>query len=140
MKKMYNMLAAMLGLLSLEFLLGMISNLYVTFPDTTDQQALIDASWKHWATASHIILGVLIVLLSLMILVLGVRSKVRTISAMSVVGFLAILAAATGGDRFVRTQHDAWSLMMAIGFIVAMGVYGRLMAMVQEKAKTAPTI
>ena len=134
MKKLSSLIGALLGILSLEFLFGMIANLYVEFPDTTDQQALIDASWKHWPVATHMILALGILLLALTVAILGLRTKQKAISAMSMIGFLSLVAAALGGDRFVRTQHEAWSLTMAIGFIVAMGVYGRLMALVQSKS------
>ncbi len=122
----------MLGLLSAEFLLGMLSNLYVEFPTTTDQQTLMDATWKHWQTASHAILGILIVLIGLWLVILSIKAKVRSVTVISVLAFLSLVLAAVGGDRFVRTQHNVWSLTMAVGFIVAMGLYGRLLALVQS--------
>ena len=132
MNKISNLTAALLGLLSVEFVLGMISNLFVTFPDTTDQAQLMSASWHHWATASHIILGVGIVVLGFTVMIVSIQSKNRLLMMLGILGFTAILTAAVAGDRFVRTQHAAWSLTMAIGFIIAMGIFGRLMSLAKE--------
>lgn len=124
------MLSAMLGLLSLQFLLGIVANLYVTFPESTDKATLWHAAWSHWSTAAHAILGVLIVLLGLVVLIKAIRLRQGNFSALAIIGFIMLLVAAFGGEEFVSTQKDAYSLVMAIGFIVAMGIYGRLLAAV----------
>lgn len=124
------MSSAMLGLLSLQFLLGIISNLYFKFPDTTDQAQLWKAAWGNVATASHLIIGTVIVLLGLVMLIQALRSTQKIFSMLAIIAFVLVLLAAFGGEEFVRTQSDGYSVVMAVGFIGAMGVYGRLLATV----------
>ncbi len=120
--------STMLGLLSLQFILGAISNLYVKFPDTADQATLWHTANTNWMTLSHMIVGTVIVVLGLVILVKGIKLKQRMFSPLAIIALVAILVSAVGGEEFVRTQKDAFSLVMAFGFIVAMGLYGRLLA------------
>lgn len=121
------MSSTMLGLLSLQFILGMISTLYTKFPETTDQAELWRAANSDWATLGHMIVGTLIVILGLVLVVKGAKLK-KPFSMLTLIAFVAVLIAAFGGEEFVRTQNDVYSMVMAVGFIVSMGVYGRLLA------------
>lgn len=127
MKSLTKMSGALMGLLSLQFILGMIANLYVEFPDTTDQAQLWQAAWSTWSVAAHMVVALLILVLGL---VIALRAKAGKVLAW--LGFVGILVAALGGEEFVRLQTETWSLVMAFGFIAAMGLYGRFMAVAMQ--------
>ena len=50
----------MIGLLALQYVLGMVTNLYVPFPQTDQISQLWDAARSQFAPAAHILLGVLL--------------------------------------------------------------------------------
>ncbi len=112
-----------LGLV-LQYILGIIANLYAKFPDTTNRGDLWHAAWSNGIVAAHIILGLLMTLSSLIFLVRALRRNDKTWRWVAIIGFIAIWAAAFGGSQFVATQNDAYSLLMALGFLVAIVVYG----------------
>ncbi len=128
LKSLSMMTSTMLGFLSLQFILGVLSALYVTFPDTTDQKTLMDFANQHWQTMSHFILGIILVLFGLWILIQAIRRKQKPFGIVATIAFIMVLVAGYGGDQFVRTQNDAYSVVMAVAFIIAMGLYGRLLA------------
>lgn len=131
MQNITKLSGALMGLLSLQFLLGMIANLYVALPHSADQASNWNAAWSNWAVASHMVVAIAILILGL---VIAFRSRAG--KALAWAGLVFILVAAMGGEEFVRTQTETWSLVMAIGFIVAMGLYGRLMAIAQRVETT----
>lgn len=109
--------------LSLQFILGIITNLYIKFPDTSNRNDLWHTIWSNVASAAHAVLGILLVLGSLTLLVRSLRKSDSTWKIASVIGFVGILVAGFSGSQFVSTQNDAYSLAMALGFIVAVIAY-----------------
>jgi hypothetical protein len=118
----------MLVMLIVQFAIGIVVNLYVTVP-AADQGSLLHAVGRALsdppaALASHAGLGLLIVLVSIGLVVRAVIARhVPTIVA-SVIGLLAIVAAAVNGVRFVADggPNNA-SLAMALSTAVAMLCY-----------------
>ncbi len=132
------MALAMTVMLPIQFILGMILNLYVKFPDTTDQAKLWDFARTNGLVLSHIILGLVLLVVSIILLIKIARYKMRPLTILATIGLLGILVAIYGGEEFVKTQSDAYSLVMALGFIVAGAVYGRLMgALMMARSKLA---
>jgi len=110
--------------LAIQFVLGVYVNMYVTFPEGGDANA-------HWEFAStslpvlgHIILGIAILFGSLGYLVITLKKKQAQLRPYAISGFVAVLAAFLGGESFVSLQDDAFSMLMAIGFITALLIYG----------------
>lgn len=125
--------------LAFEFIFGMVANLFFEFPDTTNVQTLRDASLHNVWVATHIFLGLFLVLMGAFVLFRAYQMKNKKFIAMAGLGFISLLVAATGGDRFVNTQQEMWSLIMAIGFILSMAFYGQLMiASTDAAAKPTP--
>jgi hypothetical protein len=118
----------MLVMLIVQFAIGIVVNLYVTVP-AADQGSMLHAVGRALsdppaALASHAGLGLLIVLVSIGLVVRAVIARhVPTIVA-SVIGLLAIVAAAVNGVRFVADggPNNA-SLAMALSTAVAMLCY-----------------
>lgn len=124
--------SAMLGLLSLQFILGKLINLYVDLPSNADKQAQMKVLYSQWQYVGHIMIGTASIALAIALLVGSFKMKHATLKILSVVGFVALATASIGGRMFVDSYSSTGSLVMAIGFIVAMGVYGRFMSVVMS--------
>lgn len=113
----------MVWVLALQFILGMYIAMYVEFPENASvQQAWEFARGNGWILL-HIVIGLLITLGTISYLVTVVRKKQKQLLPYAVIGLVAVLAAVTGGERFVSLQDDVYSMLMAFGFIGAMVTY-----------------
>ena len=113
-----------IGFLVIQYALGMISNMFVQFPDTSDAGQLWEFARSQFATGAHILIGTLLLLGAVVFVIRAVRQHNRSWIASSAVGLIAILAAFYGGVMFVSTQLDAYSMVMALAFIIAFLAYG----------------
>ena len=113
-----------IGLLVIQFVLGMVTNLYVTFPDTNRPDLNWAAARSAVPTFAHIILGILLLVDAIIFVVRTTRQHNRAWILGSWAGLISIIIAIYGGVTFTTTQIDAYSLMMALGFIVAFAAYG----------------
>ena len=114
----------MLGLLVLQYVLGMATNMWVQFPDTSQVNQLWDAARAQLPSLAHIILGVLLLVGAIIFVIRATAKHQRGWIVSSAVGLVAILVAAIGGATYVSSQSDAWSMVMAVGFIAALLAYG----------------
>jgi hypothetical protein len=112
--------------LTLEFLLGMYTALFVEFPENL-------AGGNAWAwsmsasavTVAHVILGTLLVIVSISALGFGIASRNRAAIATSALGLVMVVFAFFSGTVFLSDiGKDAYSFAMACGFIGAMLAYG----------------
>ena len=71
-------------------------------------------------TLAHAVLGSLLTLMSILTLILSLRSKIRGVQIFGSLGFLTMLVAMTGGILFTLSgfQEDHYSLAMASNFIL----------------------
>jgi hypothetical protein len=118
-----NIRLVMIGLLSIEYILGMINNLYVQFPETGTEAQMWEFAWKQISVGAHIILGIILLLAGLFIFIRAIRDGNRTITIVSGIGFIAILVAGFSGAMFIPAQMDLYSLSMSIAFLVALLCY-----------------
>jgi heme A synthase len=114
----------MLGLLVIQYILGMITNLFVKLPEDGQPEQVWAAANSQFPSAAHIILGMLLLVVAIVIIVRAVMSKNRTLIWISIAGLAAIAVATYGGVVFTTGQSDTYSLVMALGFIVSVVVYG----------------
>ena len=105
--------------LIIQYLLGMITNLFVQFPDTKNEGKLWLYAWSQTSLALHIVLGILLLLGSVILLIRAFVRKDGAWILASTLGFLTILGSGIAGAIFVTKQSDVYSLAMALGFIVA---------------------
>lgn len=113
----------MIGLLVVEYILGMINNLYVTFPEAGTEAQMWEFAWRQFSTAFHIGLGALLLLAGLFIFLRAMRSGNRSWTLVSGIGFLAIFIAGYSGARFIPAQQASYSLSMAVAFLIALLSY-----------------
>ncbi len=69
-------------------------------------------------------IGILLLVSAIIFFIRAARKIHRRWLASAAVGLAAILAAFFGGVTFTSTQTDIYSLVMALGFIVALIAYG----------------
>lgn len=112
-----------LSMLALQYILGMTTNLFVSFPNTKIPEQLWEFAWRQIPLALHIVLGLLIFINAIMLFIRSYRSGNVLWTRISLVGFVAIVAAIWGGVTFIPTQTNSYSYIMALAFIVAVIAY-----------------
>lgn len=129
-KFLRGMVVIMLAVLVIQYELGMVVNLSPDLPKLPapglSLSNLSDALHLAGSTAqAHAALGSFLTLLSVLTLVLSLRSKNRSVKTFGSLGFLTILLAMTGGVLFTVSgfQEDHYSLAMASNFILAVVFY-----------------
>jgi hypothetical protein len=127
-------------LLAVEFLFGMVVNLFgqipTPLPGTTPSHSEGLLQGLGWSLAQHsmpmlllhVVLGLALVLISLVLIVLSIVDRQRRWAAASLIAAGGIIIATLSGASFVDTGVAASSLVMSIGFLLslisyAMGLY-----------------
>lgn len=113
----------MIVLLVIQYILGMITNLFVQFPQSDQRGVLWEFAWSQFSEASHIILGMLMFVSAVIFVMRAMRHRNRIWTAASWAGLIAILTAIYGGVTFIPSQADRYSLIMAFAFIAAFLAY-----------------
>jgi hypothetical protein len=113
----------MIGVLVVQYLLGMFSSLFVSFPEGAKDKQLWFFAWRQIPIALHIIVGLLLFLGTLALLIRAVATKGRTWIIPSSIALGAVFIAAITGAIFISTQTDWYSFIMAISFIIALLSY-----------------
>ena len=132
-------LAFALGALIVQFLLGMAVNLFVKIP--TDHPGanppeyfggvVASVSWAilHgglWLTL-HAVWGLVLVLAALGPLVQAIRLGGGGRITLAALGFVGVLGAGFNGGSFLNYHQDFSSMLMAVGFALAMSAYVALL-------------
>ena len=122
-------------LLLAQFLIGMWVNLFVhiaqVHPGSTGPDYFLRLlQGVPWAVIHgqlplqvHAALGLLLVLGALVMVVLAVVSRRRAWVIVSVLGAIGVIGAGFNGGSFLNYGHDFSSMLMALGFAVAIGSY-----------------
>ena len=128
--------AFILLLLAVQFLVGMVVNLFVQLPDTHPGSQAGEyfsgvAQGVSWAIVGgalplqmHVIIGLLLLVTSLTILALALASRQRAWIVAAALGWIGITAAGFNGASFLNYGHDFSSMLMASGFLLAVIAYG----------------
>ncbi len=113
----------MIILLAVQYILGMINNFFVNFPQSDQPEVM----WKYAASQaseiSHIFLGLLLFISAAILVVRALRAKNRSWIIASIIGLIGIMSAIYGGVTFIPSQNDQLSFVMAVAFIVALLAY-----------------
>ena len=110
--------------LTVQYLLGMATNLFVQFPETANEQQLWEFAKKQLLLVAHIIIGFLLLIGGVVLLVRAVKHHDRNWIIAGSVGLIAIIAAILAGASFIPSQKDPFSYLMATSFMVALLAYG----------------
>ena len=120
-------------LLILEFILGIIYNLYGTPPTSTKSVGLFSSP----DLALHVILGILLFVAALGQLIRAITVRHPLSIWMSAVGLLAILGAGFAGSGFASNGASGASLGMALAFAVALACYVVLVFALPSSARSS---
>ena len=106
-------------MLLIEFILGIVYNLYGTAPTAKKSIGLFSSP----AIALHVIVAILLVIAAVGQLIRAVGTRHRLTIWMSAVGLVAILAAGFAGMGFAGNGAAGASLGMSLAFAVALAAY-----------------
>lgn len=109
--------------LAVQFIVGMYIALYVEFPENASVQAAWDFARGNGWILLHIALGLIILAGSIQYVVVAFMKKQKQLYGYGIVGLVSVLVALGGGEGFMSTQDDAYSMLMAVGFILAIVTY-----------------
>jgi hypothetical protein len=113
---------ASLGLVSMliiEFILGVVYNLYGTAPTSGKSIGLFSSP----VLALHVILGILLFVAAVMLLVRSVGARHRLTIWLAAVGLAGIVAAGGAGLGFTKDGANGASLGMSVAFAVSLACY-----------------
>ncbi len=114
----------LIGLLAVQYLLGMSINLYVKFPESQTQSELWNFSMKQPLITSHIGVAILLFFGALVLVYSAHKTQSTAWKIPAWTGLIALLVASSAGSQFIPTQSDPQSFLMAAAFLVAFGAYG----------------
>ena len=106
-------------MLIVQFILGIVYNLYGTAPTSTKSIGLFSSP----DLALHVILGILLVIAALGQLIRAIAVRHPLSVWMSAIGLLAIVAAGFAGLGFAGNGASGASLGMSLAFAVALACY-----------------
>jgi hypothetical protein len=110
---------SVVAMLIVEFVLGMIYNLYGTAPTSTKSIGLFSSP----DLALHVVLGILLFLAAVGQLVQAIRARHALSLWLSAVGLLSIVGAGSAGLGFTGSGAAGASLGMSLAFAVALACY-----------------
>jgi hypothetical protein len=121
--------------LALQFTIGMVVNFWVKLPDAHpgtnaanyfvgvaqgDTWALFTSDW---ALKLHVLIGLLVFLAAILLLVAAIARRERLWIWVASLGLVGIIAAGFNGASYLNYGHDFSSLLMSIGFVLALCSY-----------------
>jgi hypothetical protein len=126
-----------LFLLAAQFLLGMAVNLFVTIPTNHPganppeyfSGVYHSVSWAITSASSplllllHASIGLALVVFAIALLISAIGSRKGSWIAVAIIGFIGVLGAGFNGGSFLNYNKDFSSMLMSVGFILAMVTY-----------------
>jgi hypothetical protein len=109
----------LIGLLVIQFLLGMLANLYASIPEHRPYIVFHQLGY----VLLHALNGTLLVILGI---IMSFKSRGGASFKPAVGGMTCTVLAYVFGELFVFTQNDVFSLMMAFAFVGSLLAYARI--------------
>ena len=119
-------------MLILQFILGMIYNLYGTAPTSAKSVGMFSSP----VLALHVILFFLLVIAAVMQLIRSVGTRHKLAVWLSASGLIGILAAGFAGMGFIGNGAAGASLGMSLAFAVSLACYVVLVFVLPPKSTT----
>ena len=128
-----------------QFLLGMVVNLFVELPKShpgADAREYFGgvARGLWWAIASgpvwlklHVLLGMLILVTGIMTLVFASKRGGAAVIVAAALGLSGAIGSVFNGASFINYGHEYSSLLMSVGFLIAVPSYGYLVYRLREE-------
>jgi hypothetical protein len=122
-------------MLIIEFILGMIYNLYGTAPTASKSIGLFSSP----VLALHVVMSILLLVAAVMLLVRAIGARHRLTIWMSALGLVAIIAAGFAGLGFTRNGAAGASLGMSLAFAVSLACYVVIILAASAPSASAPS-
>jgi hypothetical protein len=126
----------LVAMLVLEFILGVIYNLYGTAPTAKKSIGLFSSP----DLALHVVLGILLLVAAVVQLIRAVGARQALSIWLSAIGLVAIVDAGSAGLAFTGNGANGASLNMALAFAVALGCYVALLVVLAPAATPAKAL
>ena len=123
------------AMLIIEFILGIVYNLYGTAPTAKKSIGLFSSP----VIALHVIVAILLVIAAVGQLIRAIGTRHRLTIWMSAVGLAGILAAGFAGVGFAGNGAAGASLGMALAFAVSLAAYVVLVFALPSSSTTPPS-
>ena len=120
-------------MLIIQFILGMVYNLYGTAPTSTKSIGLFSSP----VIALHVILGILLGLAAIGQLVQAIGTRHKLSIWMSALGLISIIGAGFAGLGFAGSGASGASLGMSLAFAAALAFYVVLIVALPSTARAA---
>jgi hypothetical protein len=124
----------LVAMLILQFILGMIYNLYGTAPTSTKSIGLFSSP----TIALHVVLGILLFIAAVGHLVRSIMARHRLSIWLSAIGLLSIIGAGFAGLGFTSSGANGASLGMSLAFAVALACYVALVFALPSPSGASP--
>lgn len=115
---------AMIIFLLLEFLLGIYTAIFLTFPENASKSDLWKFASRDMVLNLHMIIGIIIAFGAISYFIRAIINKEPNHIYSSLVASLGVCLATYGGFMFVPLQNEVYSFIMSIGFVIAIIGYG----------------
>jgi multisubunit Na+/H+ antiporter MnhC subunit len=114
----------LMGLLVVQYVLGMLSNMYVSFPEN-------NTDWQQWHYAegqllivAHIVVGMALLLGMIVLWVRAMKLRDKAWKIAGGLGTGSVVLAIVSGSEFISNQKDGYSFAMSLFFITAVASLG----------------
>ncbi|HSX02221.1 MAG TPA: hypothetical protein VLI05_02800 [Candidatus Saccharimonadia bacterium] len=107
--------------LAAQYLLGMAAAMFAPFPEGQTGDSLWPFAWQQPIIALHIVLGLALLAGAVYLVLQARRQRVWLVPAGT--GLVAIVVAIMAGSSFISSQSEAYSYVMAVGFLAAILAY-----------------
>ncbi|MCL4367110.1 hypothetical protein M1563_02985 [Patescibacteria group bacterium] len=114
---------SMFWLLIGQFFLGIATNLFISFPQTTKPSLLWQFARSQILIVLHMIIGLGLLIGTFYLLVRARHFQDNTWQISAVISSLAVVLAFSGGILYISSQLEFYSFLMATGFIIALLAY-----------------
>ncbi len=123
------------AMLLIEFILGIVYNLYGTAPTAKKSIGLFSSP----VLALHVIVAILLVIATVGQLIRAIGTRHRLTIWMSAIGFLGIIGAGFSGLGFAGNGAAGASLGMSLAFAVSLAAYVVLVFALPPSARSSTT-
>jgi hypothetical protein len=125
--------------LVVQFVVGMILNLYVTVPSADAHTGYLQEILNGPVSLTvHVLLGIVLIGAAVLLLIRAIGGGNRVLASLAATGLAAILGAFAAGEIFVRNGQPNASLWMAILTGVALVSYISALNLIRAVARQAP--
>lgn len=129
-------LIATLFLFGVQFILGMLTNLYVAIPSLPGGDATKWVSQHSTLTNVHILAGTLLLLFTIVVVIMTVMLKRANWTVLAIAGLLTTILSWAAGAAFLSDgQQNLMSMWMSVGFLLSILVYSILFAVTPRKTR-----